>query len=151
MTIVGKDSFLRRGFTWAYFKSETNTPEFRETFIILVIVTISVKMNNWKFIITTIIITCMGEETWIWVIKSLKCQENEWRIVSGHRNRRLSVESPIYTVPALPRIVSVGGYLVPLKVRFNFTSEFFSEMAEKLRCVCDLLHKLLNSHDVLSH
>ena len=40
-----------------------------------------------------------------------------------------SIESPIYTVPELMRIVRVVGDHVPLKVRFSFIYESIAEMA----------------------
>jgi len=49
--------------------------------------------------------------------------------MSGQRNRRLSVESPIYTVPDIMRIVRVVGDHVPIKVRFSFIHESIAEMA----------------------
>ena len=39
------------------------------------------------------------------------------------------MESPIYTVPKLTRIVRVVGDHVPIKVRFSFIHESFAEMA----------------------
>jgi len=39
--LAGKDDFLRREFTWACLKWEGNTPELSDTFIIMVIGTIS--------------------------------------------------------------------------------------------------------------
>jgi len=49
--------------------------------------------------------------------------------VSRQRNRSLSIESPIYTVPESARIVRVVGDHVPIKVRFNFSHESIAEMA----------------------
>ena len=40
--MAGKDGFLTRGFTWACLKSEGGNPELSDTFISLVIGTISV-------------------------------------------------------------------------------------------------------------
>ena len=39
------------------------------------------------------------------------------------------MESPIYTVPELTRIVRVVGDHVPIKVRFSFIHESIAEMA----------------------
>ena len=39
------------------------------------------------------------------------------------------MESPIYTVPELTRIVRVVGDHVPLKARFSFIHESIAEMA----------------------
>jgi hypothetical protein len=51
--------------------------------------------------------------------------------MSGQRNRSLSVESPIYTVPELMSIIRdiVIADLVPIKVRFSFIHESIAEMA----------------------
>ena len=47
----------------------------------------------------------------------------------GQRNRSLSMENPIYTVPELARIVRVVGDHVLIKVRFRFIHESIAEMA----------------------
>ena len=49
--------------------------------------------------------------------------------MSGQRNRSLSMESSIYTVPELARIVRVVGDHVPIKVRFSIIHESIEEMA----------------------
>ena len=49
--------------------------------------------------------------------------------MSGQRNRSLSMESPIYTVPELTTIVRVVRDHVPIKVKFSFIYESIAEMA----------------------
>jgi len=49
--------------------------------------------------------------------------------MNGQINRRLFMESPIYAVPGLMRIVRVVGDLVPIKVRFGCIHESIAEMA----------------------
>ena len=48
-----------------------------------------------------------GKDAWIWVILSLKSLEKEWIswIMSGQRNRSHSMESRIYTVPELTKMI----------------------------------------------
>jgi len=46
----------------------------------------------------------------------------------GQRERSLSMESPIYTVPELTRIVRVVEDHFPIKVRFSFIRESIAEM-----------------------
>jgi len=49
--------------------------------------------------------------------------------MDGQRNRSLSMENPIYTVPELTRIVRGVGDHDPIKVRFSFIRESIPEMA----------------------
>ena len=49
--------------------------------------------------------------------------------MSAQKNRMLSMENPIYTVPELMRIVRVVGDDVPIKVRFSIIHESITEMA----------------------
>ena len=58
--------------------------------------------------------------------------------MSSQRNISLSMESPIYAVPELTRIVRVVGDHVSIKVRFNFIHESIAEMA-LLSCARDFL------------
>ena len=47
----------------------------------------------------------------------------------GQRNRSLSMENSIYTVPGLTRIVRIIEDYIPVKVRFSFTHDSMAEMA----------------------
>ena len=49
--------------------------------------------------------------------------------MSGQRKRSLAMDSPVYTVPELTRIVRVVGHRVPIKVRFCFIHWSIKEMA----------------------
>jgi len=47
----------------------------------------------------------------------------------GQTNGSLSLESPIYTVPELTRIVRVAGDHVPIKVRFSVIHKSIAEIS----------------------
>jgi len=49
--------------------------------------------------------------------------------MSGKRNITFSMESLIYTVPELTRIIRVVGDHVPIKVRFSFIHDSIADMA----------------------
>jgi len=79
-------------------------------------------IHNWNINITTrsrnwersmnlgdLILEMFGKRIAEWI---------SW-IMSGQRNRSLSTESPIYTVPELMRFVRVVGDHIPIKVRFS--------------------------------
>ena len=62
--------------------------------------------------------------------------------MSGQRNRSLSIESPINTVPELARIVRVVGENFSIKVKFCFIHESIVEIIT-VQCTSWAIHGYL--------